>query len=80
MLDSNNCLQYTLYMAKRGRPKLDLAKREVLQIRVFPEVKRLFEQAARSAGQSLTAWATQRLQDAVGDELQNNRKKSDVSS
>jgi len=66
-------------MAKRGRPRLDLAKREVLQIRVFPEVKRLFEQAARASGQSLTAWATQRLQDAVQEEVQNNRGKADDS-
>jgi hypothetical protein len=78
-LDSENFLQYTLSMAQRGRPKLDLAKRETLQIRVFPEVKRLFEEAARSAGQSLTAWTTQRLQDALQEELQNNGKNADDS-
>ena len=34
-------------MAKRGRPKLDVAKREVLQVRVLPEIKAEFKQAAR---------------------------------
>ena len=67
-------------MKKRGRPKLDISKNEVVQLRVYPEVKRLFEAAARDAGQSLTAWATQRLQDAVGREMKNNRREGENSS
>jgi predicted HicB family RNase H-like nuclease len=67
-------------MAKRGRPKLNLAKREVLQVRVLPEVKREFIQASHLAGQSLSKWATQRLSEAAQKELEKNHAEADNTS
>lgn len=78
-LDSKIFLQYTLFMAKRGRPKLDNAKREVVQIRVLPEVKAEIETASQLARKSLTSWATQQLREAAQKELEKNRGRADDS-
>jgi len=50
-------------MNKRGRPLQPehLVKKEILQVRVLPDVKRDFEKAAKLSGLSLSSWARSKL-------------------
>jgi hypothetical protein len=66
-------------MNKRGRPKLNDAQREILQVRVVPDIKRDFEKASRLSGLSLSSWARERLMAAARKELQNLAQKSDIA-
>jgi uncharacterized protein (DUF1778 family) len=67
-------------MAKRGRPKLDNTQRQVIQVRVAPEVKGSFEKAARLSGLSLSSWMRERLMGAARKDLQNLSPKADITS
>lgn len=64
-------------MAKRGRPRLNLAKRKMLQVRLLPDVKSEFERASQLAGKSLSCWVTDCLREAAAKEFEKNRAKSE---
>ena len=67
-------------MSPRGRPKLNGAKRQVIQVRVLPEVKTLLEEAAKVSDLSLSSWARDRLTVLARRELEGARKKTDAPS
>lgn len=54
---------------------MDREKSETIQVRLMPEEKRAFEEAAAIAGISLSAWIRERLRKASRQDLEEAGKK-----